>query len=124
MEWYRNPILPAILLIFLAASLGAQSVNVAVLGFENLNRDPRYDYLEGMIIGVLMYDLMKIDDIELVERNRMDRIFEEQKLRLSGLLKDTEKDSSVSWIPSSRIGTVNVCGLLVADSVIVSLVAV
>ena len=45
-------------------SLGAESVHVAVLRLENLNRDPRYDYLEGMIIGVLMYDLTRIDDID------------------------------------------------------------
>ncbi len=68
--------------------LTAQNVNIAVLGVENLNRDPRYDYLEGMILGVLMYDFTRVDGISLVERARIDRIIDEQNLRLTGLLND------------------------------------
>jgi TolB-like protein len=81
-----------------APSLRAQSVQVAVLGLENLNRDPRYDYLEGMIIGVLMYDLTRIDGIELVERARMDRIMDEQNLRLTGLLSDEDTAKQVGQL--------------------------
>ena len=79
-------------------SLGAESVHVAVLRLENLNRDPRYDYLEGMIIGVLMYDLTRIDDIDLVERARMDRIIDEQNLRLTGLLSDEDTAKQVGQL--------------------------
>ncbi|MDF1567716.1 MAG: CsgG/HfaB family protein [Spirochaetaceae bacterium] len=76
----------------------AQSGKVAVLGLENLNRDPRYDYLEGMIIGVLMYDLIRVDDIDLVERARLDRILEEQQLRLTGLLNDADTAKQVGQL--------------------------
>lgn len=80
------------------SSLGAESVNVAVLRLENLNRDPRYDYLEGMIIGVLMYDLTRVDDIDLVERARMDRIIDEQNLRLTGLLSDEDTAKQIGQL--------------------------
>ena len=79
-------------------SLGAESINVGVLRLENLNRDPRYDYLEGMIIGVLMYDLTRVDDIDLVERARMDRIIDEQNLRLTGLLSDEDTAKQVGQL--------------------------
>ncbi len=80
------------------SSLAAQNVNIAVLGVENLNRDPRYDYLEGMILGVLMYDFTRVDDISLVERARIDRIIDEQNLRLTGLLNDEESVRQVGQL--------------------------
>ena len=79
-------------------ALAAQNVNIAVLGVENLNRDPRYDYLEGMILGVLMYDLTRIDDVSLVERARIDRIIDEQNLRLTGLLNDEDTARQVGQL--------------------------
>jgi len=78
--------------------LTAQNVNIAVLGVENLNRDPRYDYLEGMILGVLMYDFTRVDDVSLVERARIDRIIDEQNLRLTGLLNDEDTARQVGQL--------------------------
>ncbi len=100
---HLKTLLFAILIIAVSAvpmvpSLGAETVHVAVLGLENLNRDPRYDYLEGMIVGVLMYDLTRISDIELVERARMDRIIDEQNLRLTGLLNDEDTAKQVGQL--------------------------
>ncbi len=82
----------------MAPPLSGQSTQVAVLRLENLNRDPRYDYLEGMIIGVLMYDLTRVDGIELVERARMDRIIDEQNLRLTGLFNDEDTAQQVGQL--------------------------
>ena len=100
---HLKTLLFAILIVAVSAvpmvpSLGAETVHVAVLGLENLNRDPRYDYLEGMIVGVLMYDLTRINDIELVERARMDRIIDEQNLRLTGLLNDEDTAKQVGQL--------------------------
>lgn len=96
-------LLPAVIVLssfFLPSltALNADPVQVAVLGLENLNRDPRYDYLEGMVIGVLMYDLTRVDEIELVERARMDRIMDEQNLRLTGLLNDEDTAKQVGQL--------------------------
>jgi len=63
-----------------------------------MNRDPRYDYLEGMIIGVLMYDFTRVDGINLVERARIDRIIDEQNLRLTGLLNDEDTARQVGQL--------------------------
>ncbi len=79
-------------------ALTAQNVNIAVLGVENLNRDPRYDYLEGMILGVMMYDFTRVDDVSLVERARIDRIIDEQNLRLTGLLNDEDTARQVGQL--------------------------
>lgn len=79
-------------------ALTAQNVNIAFLGVENLNRDPRYDYLEGMILGVLMYDFTRVDDVSLVERARIDRIIDEQNLRLTGLLNDEDTARQVGQL--------------------------
>ena len=80
------------------ALVSAEPVNVAVLDLENLNRDPRYDYLEGMIIGVLMYDLIRVDNVKLVERALLDRIIDEQGLRLTGLLSDADTARQVGQL--------------------------
>jgi|GEM_PF-1446899 len=80
------------------SALAAQNINIAVLGVENLNRDPRYDYLEGMILGVLMYDFTRVDDVSLVERARIDRIIDEQNLRLTGLLNDEDTAREVGQL--------------------------
>ncbi len=104
---YRSPqassrlilLLTLLTLLFTTLPLSAdEPVQVAVLGLENLNRDPRYDYLEGMIIGVLMYDLIRTEDISLVERARIERIFDEQSLRLSGLLSDADTAKQVGQL--------------------------
>lgn len=75
-----------------------EPVHVAVLDLENMNRDPRYDYLEGMILGVLMYDLIRVDDVTLVERALLDRIIGEQGLRLTGLLSDTDTAKQIGQL--------------------------
>jgi hypothetical protein len=78
--------------------MGEETVRVGVLGLENLNRDPRYDYLEGMIFGVILYDFTRADGVELVERARIDRIITEQELRLTGLLADEDTARQVGQL--------------------------
>jgi hypothetical protein len=62
---------------------------VGFLTVENKNRDPRYQYLVGIIEGLLLYDLSQSDElIALVDRGNLERVVDEQKLRLSGLIDD------------------------------------
>lgn len=58
---------------------------VAVLGVENRSRDPRYDYLEGLLQGLLLFDLSRSGRASLVERAALEQVLKEQELRLSGL---------------------------------------
>jgi len=63
---------------------GRQAV-VAVLAVENRSRDPRYDYLEGLLQGLLLFDLSQSRRVSLVERSALEQVLKEQELRLSGL---------------------------------------
>ena len=76
--------------------LFAQSpVRIAFLSIDNLSTDPRYDYLSGIIQGILLYDLSDQEGLELVEREDMDSVLKEQKLALSGLLENTRNALAV-----------------------------
>lgn len=70
--------------------LAQTPVRVAFLSIDNLSTDPRYDYLSGIIQGILLFDLSDQEGLELVERSDMDSVLREQKLALSGLLENTK----------------------------------
>ena len=68
-----------------------QSTSLAVLDIGNLTYDPRYDYMEGIIWGLLLYDFSKVDDIALVERQDLERVLDEQRLALQGIVEDEDE---------------------------------
>jgi TolB-like protein len=74
------------------------SVSVAFLSIENLSANPRYDYLEGIVRGILLYDLTSVDDIDVVNRSDLESILKEQELRLSSIVGDNEKAVRVGRI--------------------------
>lgn len=75
----------------LPGAVEAQST-VALLSVNNLAQEPAYDYLSGIIQGILLYDLSRQPDISLVDRRNLERVLEEQELRLSGI---TERQADV-----------------------------
>jgi len=62
------------------------SRTIAFLNMENVNGDPQYDYLEGMLRGILMFDLGSEEELRLVVRSRLDAVLAEQKLTMTGLV--------------------------------------
>lgn len=73
-----------ILGLLICISLQAQTI-VAVLDFDNLNGDPKYDYLGGMLLGITLFDMASNDDITLINRSNLESVLNEQKLSLAGL---------------------------------------
>ena len=73
-------------------------VNIAFLSIDNLSANPRYDYLEGIIRGLLLFDLSGAKDIEVVNRSDLDAILREQELQLSNLAEDQNKAIEVGRI--------------------------
>ncbi len=73
-------------------------VNIAFLSVDNLSANPRYDYLEGIIRGLLLFDLTGARDIEVVNRSDLDDILREQELQLSSLAEDQNKAIEVGRI--------------------------
>ena len=88
-------------LIFVCSILPAQTkapVRVAFLSIENRSGDPRYDYLSGIIQGILLYDLASTSGLEVVERSQLDQVLREQELRLGGLAEDRDRALQVGKI--------------------------
>jgi TolB-like protein len=81
--------------LFVVLAVPGQAVaqnTVALLSVNNLAQEPAYDYLSGIIQGILLYDLSQQQDISLVDRRNLERVLEEQELRLSGI---TERQDDV-----------------------------
>lgn len=81
-----------LLLLFLIAAMPVFSAwsesAVALSGIENAGGDPRYDYLAGIVEGLLLFDLSRAPGIVLVNRSSIDDVLEEQRLALTGLTRE------------------------------------
>lgn len=75
---------------------------VAFLSLSNQAMDPRYDYLEGIISGILLYDLSNTQGVGVVDHSNMNRIMDEQKLHLTGLLEDQSEAIEFGKIMGAR----------------------
>lgn len=79
---------PAFIAAFIlgAAAMGdlaAQPVAVAFLGTANSGGDARYDYLEPLISGLLLYDLSSTEGLALTDRAMLKDVLKEQELSLN-----------------------------------------
>jgi len=90
-----------LLAVFLAVALSltlpafAAPVRLALLSIENQSADPRFDYLEGIIRGVLLYDLSSQQGVEIVTRTDLDAILREQELQVSAVASDPQAAARV-----------------------------
>ncbi len=80
-----------VLLSFFPTMLSAGTI--AFMGVRNLSKNAEYDYLAAFTEGVILFDLSQVKEITLVERKRLEKIVAEQRLMLSGLLSEDEKNS-------------------------------
>ncbi|RPJ07818.1 MAG: hypothetical protein EHM28_05960 [Spirochaetaceae bacterium] len=83
---------PALIFMLAAGICFAQQsdIKIAFLDVENINRDTSYDYLAGMISGILTGDLSHTPGIILVDRNSMDAVLKEQALQVGDLSSKDE----------------------------------
>jgi TolB-like protein len=91
-------ILLLVLMCIVPVAVQALPVNIAFLSIDNLSANPRYDYLEGIIRGLLLFDLSGAQDIDVVNRSDLDAILREQELQLSNLAEDQNKAIEVGRI--------------------------
>lgn len=80
-----------LLSLFIPIKAVAGPVSIAFLEIVNSGVDPRYDYLEGIIRGILLYDLSTEEGIDVVDRADLESILSEQELKLNNL---TENESA------------------------------
>jgi len=74
-----------VLMCLVPVAARALPVNIAFLSIDNLSANPRYDYLEGIIRGLLLFDLSGARDMEVVNRSDLYASLREQELELSNL---------------------------------------
>ncbi len=68
-------------------------INVAVINFENQTGSDGLGYLSSSLADSLSATLSQIDNISIVERGQLEKVMEEVKLELSGILKESELSS-------------------------------
>ena len=97
-----------LVILFTLSSVNAQ-VTVVVADFENNTGGFNLDYWEKAIPDFLTSELSKSDRIVIVERNKLDKVLEEQALVLSGVL-DSSNVKQVGKLLNAQFiiqGTIN-----------------
>lgn len=87
-----------LLLITFFAAAETKTLRLAMLDVENLSMDPRADYIEGIIRGLLLFDLSGVEGIEMVDRVSLEKILKEQELQLGSLVNQSENAAKVGKI--------------------------
>jgi hypothetical protein len=64
-------------------ALAAQATTVAFLGTTNSGGDARYDYLEPLISGLVLYDLSSTESLALTDRGMLEDVLREQEISLN-----------------------------------------
>jgi TolB-like protein len=97
-----------LLLLLLAFSLNAQ-ITVVITDFENNSGGFNLDYWEKAIPDFLTSELSRSDRIVIIERDKLDKVLEEQALVLSGIL-DSSNVKQVGQLLNAQFiiqGTIN-----------------
>lgn len=81
-------IISVVICLCIGLSVISAQESVAFLGVTNRSESVNSDYLNGIIEGILLFDLSKTRGINLVERKDLDDILKEQKLSLYGISDD------------------------------------
>ncbi|MCX7024448.1 MAG: hypothetical protein NT080_07500 [Spirochaetes bacterium] len=66
---------------------------VAFVGVSNAGGDPRYDYLSGILLGIVSFDLSS--EVVLVDRRNLESVISEQELSLTGIAADGAAASKI-----------------------------
>jgi TolB-like protein len=96
----QSALLALLILLCSAASTSAQDVEksvVAVLRFDNNTGDDKYDHLGRALSSMTISDLSVLDDITMVERDRLEELIAELDLQQSGYV-DPESAQEIGMI--------------------------
>jgi TolB-like protein len=87
MKTFHKLIIASVLILFASGTgiVFCEKAKIAMLSVDNGSKDPRYDYLEGLLSGLILYDLSDIEDITIVERSSLENIMKEQELIMSDI---------------------------------------
>lgn len=95
---FLTSILLFVLFIPVAYGQKSKTVNIALVSVKNLDTSPQFDYLGGMIQGLLLYDYTKTPGVAVVDRQSLDRVFNEQQLQSTGITGDPDNAAKMGKI--------------------------
>lgn len=95
---FLTSILLFILFIPVVYGQKSKTVNIALVSVKNLDTSPQFDYLGGMIQGLLLYDYTKTPGVAVVDRQSLDRVFNEQQLQSTGITGDPDNAAKMGKI--------------------------
>lgn len=72
----------------LSSALPAPAIRLAIVDFQNLTTQPKFDYLSSAIPQLLVTDLKPAKKIELIERSQLDKVLQEHQLGQSGAVDE------------------------------------
>ncbi len=75
-------------LLCLLPAAAEETPSMALLPFENMNGDPNQNYLKGIIPSILEEDISSSGVVQVVDRDNLETVLEEQKLQYSGLMNE------------------------------------
>lgn len=95
MKLIRKQFLTLIFVLSALVPVSGKDINAAFLSIENMNRNPGYDYLQGIIEGLFLFDLSSADNLVITDRSDIENVMYEQKLKLSGIVEDKDMSMTV-----------------------------
>ena len=95
MKIIKKQFLTLIFIITVLVPVSGENINAAFLSIENMNRNPGYDYLKGIVEGLFLFDISSADNLVITDRSDIENVIYEQKLKLSGIVEDKDMSMTV-----------------------------
>jgi len=90
MKQYKALIMGFILVMTGLQLIAQDEIVMAITDFQNLTNDPELDYLEIAIPEILITNFSLSESIQIVERSRLQTLYDEMELSLSGTVAESE----------------------------------
>ena len=93
MKWqnrYHNTMKKLIVLLFISCFLVAETKTIAISYFDNTSGLKEYNPLSKGLTDMLITDLSNVKSIQIVEREKLEQIIQEQNLVLTGIIDESK----------------------------------
>ena len=105
MKWqnrYHNTMKKLIVLLFISCFLVAETKTIAISYFDNTSSKDEWNHISKGIADMLITDLSNVESIQIVEREKLEEIIQEQNLALTGII-DESKAAQVGKLLGAKL---------------------
>ena len=92
MKWqnrYHNTMKKLFVLLFISCFLVAETKTIAISYFDNTSSKDEWNYISKGLADMLITDLSNVKSIQIVEREKLEQIIQEQNLALTGIIDES-----------------------------------